>query len=358
MNRCIKCGLAFDYPESHSEIIDDTCLYCKDFNKKIFLGEDTLIDRLQNYEKIGVSVSGGKDSIYVWYWLVSKFGSNRVIAFNHNKGKAVDPIASENILRAQKILKSEVVVIYDSEFYPRFVKNLSTYIKNPNPAIARAVLCSGCRYGISQRIFDEAKKYDVNCIVNGSSYLEKVPFKSYHMKQYGDGSEIRGLLKGLYETDEYLSKENLEIIIRDHFYSHEINLSNQKNSANIDYINFFDYLENDIKRIKSIVTSKLDWKHPKNSDWHFDCIIEKFKNYFYLIEYGYSEVDFKYSEMVRYGLLSRDEAISLLKEDNEKMLNSFNDLVDTLVKLEVDFETIVAFKNLHNSKIELICNCN
>ena len=39
-----------------------------------------LIKRLFDAPFIGVSVSGGKDSLFVWNWAVSTFGADRVIA--------------------------------------------------------------------------------------------------------------------------------------------------------------------------------------------------------------------------------------------------------------------------------------
>ena len=38
---------------------------------------------LQEGEKFGVTVSGGKDSLYAWYKLVEYFGPEKVVAFNH-----------------------------------------------------------------------------------------------------------------------------------------------------------------------------------------------------------------------------------------------------------------------------------
>lgn len=352
MSRCKKCGLLLTYHgASDSKKRSEECNYCKEFSRQEFLGEKSFMNRIGDAQKIGVTVSGGKDSIYVWNWLVSKFGPDRVIAFNHNKVKAVHKMASDNIQKAKRILCSEVIIVDDFDFYPRFLENLKIYINNPKPGILRAVLCAGCRNGISNRMFEEAAKYNINTIVNGASYLELAPFKSHIMKELGNGSEIKGLLMGLAEDEGYLTEHNLQAIIKDQFNCHATNLSNKKTNT-IDYIDFFHYFENNPDIIKSSVVSKLHWEHPVESDWHFDCIVEEFKQFFYLLEYGYSELDYKISEMVRYGLLDRDKSIKELEEGNNGILMGYERLKNKLIEFEFDNETIKAFENIYHEKKE------
>ncbi len=353
MERCEKCGLLLSYPNSVTSGKQKTCNYCRNFKKKNFLGEKKLIERLKSEEQIGVTVSGGKDSIYLWYWAVSRLGPDKVIAFNHRKVDATNDLAIENIQSAAQILKSKVVIIEDHEFYPRFINNLNIYINTPNPAILRAVLCAGCRNGISNRIFEECRKYNIKKVINGASYLELAPFKGYHMAQYGDGSETKGLLKGLMENENYLTKDNLEVIIKDHYNCHHTNLSNKDNQYDIDYIDFYDYFENNPEIVKNVVVSKLNWKYPKDQTWHFDCIVEDFKQLFYFISYGYTELDYKYSEMVRYQLLSREASIHLLNDGNVKIMKNYLILREFLQKVMCDENTIQKFDQLCKMKCKL-----
>lgn len=95
MQRCEKCGLILSYPHALSEESSSECNYCTNFKRKDFLGREALLERLGKEGAIGVSVSGGKDSLFVWYWMVEQLGADRVIAFNHHKVGAVHQLAIE-----------------------------------------------------------------------------------------------------------------------------------------------------------------------------------------------------------------------------------------------------------------------
>lgn len=340
-NRCKECGILLNYPDASNGT--DTCNFCNKFKRKIFKGESALIQRLHNQDLIGVTVSGGKDSLYVWDWAVSTFGSEKVIAFNHCKVNAVDPIAIQNIESASNILKSKVLYIRDTKFYTRFIHNLEAYIQAPNPAILRAVLCAGCRNGISNCIFERCKEYGIQKVLNGSSYLELAPFKSHAMKEYGNGNETKGLLYGLAECEKYLTHDNLSTIIQDHFNCHALHLSNKVNAYGIDYIDFYDYFENQPDNIAELAISKLSWKHPADRTWHFDCIVEDFKQLFYYLAYGYTELDYKFSEMVRYGLINRDTSLKILQKQTLSIMSSVPELRDKLIEWYMPQKTINQF---------------
>ncbi len=342
--RCAKCGLLMSYPGATTEeSAQGVCDYCKNFKRKEFKGEELLKKEFNEKEKIGVTVSGGKDSIFVWNWAVQTFGADRVIAFNHRKVGMVHPLAAANIEKASEILQSKIIYMDDEEFYPRFIRNLRTYINHPDAAILRAVVCAGCRYGISNAIFEKCNGMGIEKVINGSSYLEAAPFKSYHMGKFGEGNETRGLLKGIISEDEYLEKNNIQTIIRDHFNCHEKDLANKKNEYGIKYIDFYDYIENKPQEVKRYVEKYLEWKHPDGQSWRFDCLVEEFKQILFLAAYGYSELDFKYSQMVRYDLISKDSAIESVQEKNMEVINRIDELAKILKGFKYDGTDIMKF---------------
>ena len=119
--RC--AGTKFSHYNSNGEII---CNFCFEHREPTFLGSEQLIQDLNlgASEQIGITVSGGKDSMYVWMKLVDLLGSDKVVAFNHHKVGLVHPIAKENLAQAEKILGSELIQFSDTKMLPRFRKNL------------------------------------------------------------------------------------------------------------------------------------------------------------------------------------------------------------------------------------------
>ena len=68
--RCKICGLTEAYQFAEFDT-NGVCKYCRNFQKRTFRGADCLAAdlALAPDEKVGVTVSGGKDSIYMWHSL-------------------------------------------------------------------------------------------------------------------------------------------------------------------------------------------------------------------------------------------------------------------------------------------------
>ena len=344
---CEKCvlpkgcaGVNFSHYNDNGETI---CNFCSEHQEPSFLGSEQLVRDLSlgAGEQIGITVSGGKDSMYVWMKLVDLLGSDKVVAFNHHKVGLVHPIAEENLVQAEKILGSELVQFSDTEMLPRFRKNLAALLANPDPAMIRVALCAGCRFGISGEMFALGKKRNIAKFVSAASYLELAPFKAAIMKSKGGSDERIGLSKGLEENPLYCHGDNIQIIMLDDRHCHKAQLANGRSFdlyPQIQYFDFDRYVPNIPSRYEAAVKKKLAWRRPERS-WHFDCLIESFKDVFYYGTLGYTETDYNLSAMVRYGLLSRDEAINQLRKHRTKLINSKGEIIELMNKLGVEHLT-------------------
>ncbi|MFH1392740.1 MAG: hypothetical protein ABIG90_03700 [bacterium] len=325
---CSKCVIPENYAGARFYSVDNnpTCNFCLNHQEREFLGEQQLIAdlSLEDEEQVGVTVSGGKDSLYTWMWLVDNLGPEKVVAFNHNKIGFVHPLAQENLKRSEKILGSELMQFHDEKMLPRFRNNLAALLSRPDSAMVRVALCAGCRIGISGKMFELGKNKNISKFVSSASYLELAPFKAALMKAKSDGSEKEGLLIGLNENPLYNQGDSLEAIMIDDEHCHETQLSGKKGFRlypEIRYFDFTDYIPNIPSKYEKIVKERLGWQRPERS-WHFDCMIESFKDLFYYGILGYTETDFKLSSMIRYNLISREEAIKQLLEARRKIINS------------------------------------
>lgn len=300
-----------------------------------FQGEEVFMKDLQleKDEKVGVTVSGGKDSLYAWKWLVDHLGADKVIAFNHQKVGLSHQLAERNMDAASKILNSQIIRVVDTTFIDRFRKNIEIFLKKPNPAMVRVALCSGCRYGISMNLYEEGAKLGIKKFISAASYLELCPFKSQLLKDMGNGDEQKGLQKALNDNPLYDHDNNLEIIRRDDKLCHKRDISN-KNLNDFMILDFDKYFPNNPRIYEETVRKCLDWERPERS-WHFDCQIEIFKDLFYYGLLGYTETDFKLSAMIRYELLTREEAYQELMGYRDKMTKSKKDIFNLMDDLKI-----------------------
>lgn len=289
-------------------------------------------------EKVGVTVSGGKDSAWMWMKMVDILGPDKVVAFNHRKDGLVHPIADANVKKAQEILKTELIVVNDTDMLPRFRRNLPVLLSNPDPAMVRVATCVGCRHGITGAMYKEGERVGVTKFMSGASYLELAPYKAELMKRKGNGDEHKGLEVGLKENPGYgWSQENLALIDRDDKHCYKADISGKKSMAMYPNVQFFDldtYVPNLPERNENEVKERLGWERPARS-WHFDCQVETFKDVLYYGKLGYTETDYNLSAMVRYGLIDRHEAVRRLSNAREEIVNSERAVLNLMDQLGV-----------------------
>ncbi len=351
---CEKCVLPATYNNSATK----TCKWCNANTSATnkFYGKEALIEdiALKDDEKLGVMVSGGKDSIFVWAQLIKLFGKNKVVAFNFQKKGLTHPVAIQNIINAQNLLGGDVVTIADENSQKDFLKNLEALLDKPDPAMVRVALCAGCRYNITKRLYDYGfEKYGITKYVSGASYLELAPFKEELLKQKGSGDEKQGVEIGLNENPKYDFNNNVERILNDIKYRYKGILSkNDSRTSTLDKYTLIDYdkyFDNNPYQIEKYCKDNLNWTRPERS-WHFDCLIEEFKDIFYFGLLGYTESDFKLSAMVRHNLISRSDAINEVIELRNKMINSLDYSLNLLNKLNASYLKDKMIKFYQSSK--------
>ena len=340
MERCSQCGLTDGY--AFAEIDENgVCKYCRGFKRREFKGPGSLIEDLglAPAEKIGVTVSGGKDSIFMWGVLAEMLGKDRVTALCYYRPGITSEIAMENVRKTQDILGTEAVVLTDHEAYGRFRRNLEILMDNPRPEMVRVLLCAGCRYGITKALYEEGLKRGIHSFFSGASYLELAPFKEELIAACSPSHDIdegfRNLIRDYPEADY---GDNLLVMERDNQLKYKHNDTAKRAISADEDIRLFDfdeYFENDPDRIEETVAEKYGWKKT-NRSWHFDCEIEDLKDVFYYGLLGYTEMDFRMAAMARYGLVTREEAIRVVEAENEKNAASYYRTLETLRKHRLD----------------------
>ena len=90
------------------------------------------------------------------------------------------------------------------------------------------------------------------------------------------------------------------------------------------YYHLFDYIKWDEETINNTIIEKYGWETcvDTNSTWRIGDGTASFYNYIYVLVAGFSENDTFRSNQIREGMITRDEAINIIYEENRPRYNS------------------------------------
>ena len=341
--RCAICIL----PESFPGITfneNGVCNFCSSHETILPLGENKLTDILdqqksESYDCV-VPVSGGKDSTYVLYYAVKKLGL-KVICVNYDSGFQ-SKLAMRNMNRACEIL-GVPFVIYKADFQERvkIVKGILNIAKTVGIPLG---ICANCHNGIRSASMRVAKLHGVKTIISGTTQYERfgtnpVTGTKYSVRRLAKCNLPR-ILPGLIRVSALIGLERIRlgmpILDGRHFFG---------DTANVKTVHLFDYIPWACmhKDIVGLLAKEVGWEHSKERVDRFDCLLHPFLNYKWFRETGISLDGYLYSDMVRMGAMSREDALGReqiiegkLQEDCSELikLSEFSDVTLDWVRRE------------------------
>jgi len=354
MKRCSRCLL----PETYPNIIyngDGVCNYCLSYAPIEYKGKTKLEELLDTYrtrtkgEKYDcvVAVSGGRDSTFTLYELVEAYDM-RVLAYNYDNG-FVSEQAKLNLKEITDALGVDLVTMkHDQTKY--FKNNLIALSKKFSPAMV-PTLCLGCRYGIVSGACKVAMRYKVPLVFFSSSRLEKTSFKNEFFKTRFN-KKVVGMASEFLSNPFYFKPSFVPMYVRDYFHDdshlHPLSPRLKLLYGKVKIVEFFDYVQWDEKKIENTIETKLKWKKLKDvkSSWRFDCLVHSIKDYFYLNSVGFTERDDLLSNMIREGMINREEALQRLIEEYESQREIRENIIrDVLEELKIDNSILHDFRN-------------
>ena len=330
--RCSKCILPDSIPgisfNDRSE-----CNYC-DENFPLYFpkGDESLVKLLQENVRKGsnadclVGLSGGKDSTYSLITLKEKYNM-RVEAFTYvHDGSTSFSIENAKNTCKKLNIKHHMVSLDKQVHLETFKGFFKAWIKSPSTTTA-GMTCVACKHfhilglGI-------AKERNIPMIVWSNCPLEYSPFLA--LKLAGDKknqlkreSNVKGsflLVKELLKTIEF---PKTFVKYFNTCYNGCLAVSPtssylRKKFPDVTPVFFYEYHNWNPKEIKEYIKARVDWKIPgEKEDWHSDCLFHFFKEYMFQSMLGASYTDAFLSNQIRYGLLSREEALEKLKESRK-----------------------------------------
>lgn len=325
---CARCILPEGYP---GVTFDDegVCSLCQEYTPKKLLGEKALwsaiAERPGTKYDVLVPVSGGRDSTYVLYQAVKKFGK-RVFAL-HFDNAFEDKQAENNFLEAVKRLGVDYTISTSRHAFPE--KIVEQAVKSALPFglfDLTTNCCVACTYGFRSASYREAIARGIPSVLWGDSDEEAVSFfyRSNRAK-YFFSPRFYNYILFLFYTILF----QLEFWIPHSKFFH-FSAPTPYPGKEIQDFHFFDYVTWDRREIKRTIMEELGWSVPEGtvSTWRFGCKIYALANYCFKQTYGVSKSFDGFANMIRSGKMDREEALQheeqlgLMDEELENILRN------------------------------------
>lgn len=314
MQRCTRCILAEDFPKIKFDV-NGVCNYCHAWDRKwknfdYEESEKQLVElfnsaksKKRKYDCL-IPYSGGRDSSYVVYLCKNKYKLNPLVVTYNNL--FMSDFAINNIhTMIQKLNVDHVYFTYKPDVIKSFYTSMVKY---------GGEFCSVCTSGINYVTIVYQKMYCIPLVISGTSTRvdEQSPFEvtSTHPKY---------LKKVLAGDNHRLDSVNELLIKRQYEESAFDKIKMKLMDTDFTRINLPDYVRWDNSEIQDVLEKELGWLTPDKQKDHIDCKYAPIK--YYLKNKQIPHFIFKqekYSQLIRDGQMSRDDALESLHRDIQK----------------------------------------
>lgn len=357
--KCATCVLEENKPlvSLNDKGICDECLSHK---KYVYKGEQALVDILDAQKKKGgkyecaVTLSGGRDSTYTLLKLVKDY-KMKVLAINYDN-PFTDPQARANIQNAVEKLGVDLVSFrIKGQIHERtFKNNMLAWFKDPSPGMV-PMMCIACKtfWGDILRV---AKKNRISLIVSGNNPFEDTSFKKKLLgvkSNESNESEFMkatfGIVKRAVHNPSYFKPVCIPTTIKGYLFGDPYTLGSRIYGHNIKRIDLFYYIPWDEREVLSRIRSEVGWDSPKRfkSTWRWDCKVASLKDLMYIMTINMMEKDDFYAKIVREGLMTRDEVLRRLPQENEI---HWDDIRDVLAQVGIHDFSFMEEVSKHHPK--------
>lgn len=361
-NRCTRCIMPAEYPGITFND-EGVCSHCAgssrstENNRTNLLGKDKLVELIRSVEKKGqydcvIPLSGGKDSMYVLYYVVKELGL-KPVAVTYDSGYRTD-IAEENVKNACDALNVPCVIEKaNKKMQDRMLKDSLRISQTLGSFVLTCLSCDTIIKAIPIKV---AKEKNIPFVFFGETARESVRLTKIRSKleaaTYQD-VRSRSLITSLVEMRSQLQAANmtplkfariLPRLLRYRLLTayqllslgmplrHALfpNLGSVASKAGLHFVYFYDYIDWDPVKGLAILEAELGWKHPPNRKSRFDCRLNCFGGYGALQKGGISGNGLISCNLIREGLLSREEALEAEEWVERTVEKECMDVIDQL----------------------------
>ncbi len=337
VKRCSACILPHTIP-----FIDfdgqGVCNFCRKHQPLPRKGLDALEELVAPYRKRDgsseclVGFSGGRDSSYGLYFLKEVMGMNPV-AFTYDWGMVTD-LARRNQARICGISGIEHIIISANidEKRGHIRKNVEAWLRKPELGVVPLFMAGDKHfYRLARQLM---RKTGFELLIYCENRLEKTGFKSGfsgimegNVRTYNIGLLMKVRLALFYAGAFARNPAYINASLWDSFTGF---LSSYWTSHQSLYL--YDYVPWDEAEIDRTLVGRYGWEMAPDSvtSWRIGDGSAPFYNFIYYTICGFSENDTFRSNQIREGLISRQEALRRVEEENQPRWDSIREYADLI----------------------------
>jgi hypothetical protein len=339
LRRCSRCVLTETMPYIDFDS-QGVCNYCTEYKprnqpKPI----DQLIDLVTRYRRDDgpdciVPLSGGRDSCYGLHLIVNELGM-KPLTYTYDWGMITD-LGRRNVSRISSELGVENIVIADDIDKKRrnIALNLRAWLKSPNLGMI-SILTAGDKH-FFRHLQTIQQETGIGLNLWGINPLEVTHFKAGFLGVPPDFQEQGVYSHGAMKQLRYQSLRFRAMLKSPGYFNESLwdTLSGEyyrSFSRKSDYFHIFDYWRWNEQQINETL-AQYEWEMAPdtNTTWRIGDGTAAFYNYVYYTVAGFTEHDTFRSNQVREGDLTREEALTLVQEENMPRYQNIKWYLDVL----------------------------
>jgi hypothetical protein len=351
LQRCTKCVLPSTMPYIHFDAAG-VCNYCNSYqlrNKP--KPKEELFQLVESYRRTNgaeciVPFSGGRDSCWGLHLIVNEL-KMKPITYTYDWGMVTD-LGRRNISRMCAELGVENIIVADDISMKRrnIAMNLKAWLKSPNLGMI-SILTAGDKH-FFRHVETIKKQTGIQLNLWGVNPLEVTHFKSGFLGVKPDFEEKRVYMHGISKQLNYQKLRFGAMLQSPGYFNSSLwdTISGEyyrSFTEKKDYYHIFDYWRWD-ERVCDATLKQYDWElaPDTNTTWRIGDGTAAFYNYLYYTIAGFTEHDTFRSNQIREGQMTREEALTLVEDENRPRYQNIRWYLDAL---GMDFRDVVAQVN-------------
>jgi hypothetical protein len=287
---------------------EGVCNYCRDYEQNVVRSQlvsdeqkhlESILDRYRGRKPFDcvIGLSGGKDSTFLVYLAVKKYGMHPLV-FNFDNGYR-SPDATKNIEETVNKLGVDLVVVKPN---PKRMRELQKMFLQKT-----GEFCTPCLMHIDGVGGVLAKSYRIKLGISGNDDTLSTSIHGLSIASYYD----RAYYFNTIGND--LPKDAVKIFCGKSYVQKTVGRLLGTDPVSV---NLLQYVKYNIFEMATILKDELNWSAPGGEIQHGDCLLDHLKDYLVYQKWGVSEHTHLLSVLVRKGEITRENALrkALLEE--------------------------------------------